>query len=215
MIGIYGGTFDPIHYGHLRTAVEIKHLFALQEVRFIPSAHPPHREAPMTTAEQRLAMLSLAIQDQPGFVADDCEIRRMGPSYMVHTLEGLRERFDNQPLLLFMGADAFAGLQSWYQWQRLFSYAHIVVMTRPGYVLAPMQDFLKERLVAEREQLQRTLAGKLFFQAVTLLEISASAIRTQLAENQDPRFLLPDSVLAYIYQQNLYESAVDSATLEK
>ena len=132
MIGIFGGTFDPVHYGHLRTALELKTLFKLTEIRLIPCANPPHRPAPLTPAPLRLQMLQLAVAGRQGLMADGCELSRAGLSYTVDTLK----RFGQNgwyPILLFMGMDAFAGLESWHQWQRLFDYAHVVVITRPGF----------------------------------------------------------------------------------
>lgn len=208
MIGIYGGTFDPVHYGHLRTALEIKALFQLAEVRLIPCARPPHRGDPLTSAEQRLTMLALALENQPGLVVDDCELKRSGPSYTVDTLAGLRAQFKRTPLLLFMGADAFAGLSTWHQWRRLFDYAHIVVMTRPGYRLPADIKQYGDSWVTDSRQLSNALAGKLFFQTVTQLDISATAIRAMIANGQDPRFLLPDKVLTYIQQNKLYTSPI-------
>ena len=133
MIGIFGGTFDPIHYGHLRSALEVKEIFGLTEVRLIPSAQPPHREQPAATALMRLQMLELAVKNQPGLIIDTRELNRSGVSYMVDTLKSLRKEFKDEPLLLFIGSDAFNNLKTWYQWQHLFDFAHIVVMTRPGF----------------------------------------------------------------------------------
>jgi nicotinate (nicotinamide) nucleotide adenylyltransferase len=133
MIGIFGGTFDPIHYGHLRSALEVKVIFGLKEIRLIPSAQPPHRQLPATTALMRVEMLNLAITNQQGLLVDTREIDRDGPSYMVDTLSSLRQEFPNEPILLFIGSDAFNHLTTWHKWQQLFDYSHIVVMTRPGF----------------------------------------------------------------------------------
>ncbi len=207
MIGIYGGTFDPVHYGHLRTAVEIKALFKLSEVRLIPCARPPHRDAPMTDAEQRLTMLHLALDGQPGLIVDDCEIRRKGPSYTIDTLVHLKTLVVSEALILFMGTDAFAGIDKWYQWQRLLDYAHIVVITRPGYQMPrPTQENFGAHWVSERAQLETDQAGKVYFQTLTQLDISATAIRTLLQQGQDARFLLPDKVLNFIQQHHLYQA---------
>jgi len=204
MIGIFGGTFDPIHYGHLRSALEIKDVFGLDEVRLIPSADPPHRQQPDVSATMRLQMLELAIKNQPGLKADARELAREGRSYMVDTVASLRDDLPDKSLLLIIGGDAFNNLAAWHQWQRLFDYAHIVVMTRPSYQNEGLDDFLKARLVREKQQLSRNLAGKLFFQAVTQLDISATAIRRMIAEKQNPGFLLPDTVIEYIKQHKLY-----------
>lgn len=206
MIGIYGGTFNPVHYGHLRTALEVKELFKLDELRLIPCRLPPHREQPDVSGEMRLQMLQIAADDTQGFRIDRCELDREGPSYMVDTLKSLRVENPDMPLLLFIGADAFAGLESWHQWQRLFDYAHIVVMTRPGFNRQPLSDFMQQRLIVDRTSLRARQAGCLFFQPVTLLEISATQIRHIIANGGNPRFLLPDAVLAFIQQHQLYQA---------
>ena len=205
MIGIFGGTFDPVHYGHLRSALEVKEIFGLTEVRLIPSAQPPHREQPAATALMRLQMLELAIKNQPGLMIDTRELNRHGASYMVDTLKSLRQEFKDEPLLLFIGADAFNHLKTWHQWQHLFDYAHIVVMTRPGFKIQNLDEFFKIRLANDSTELAHKLAGKLYFQQVTQLDISATAIRNMIAEQQNPGFLLPDSVIAYIRQHKLYQ----------
>lgn len=210
MIGIFGGTFDPVHYGHLRSALEVKDIFRLDEVRLIPCANPPHREQPAVTAEMRLRMLELAIKNQPGLKIDTRELDRYDqhqvPSYMVDTLESLRQEFPTEPLLLFIGADAFKHLTGWHQWQRLFDYAHLVVMTRPGFESQQLDDFFKARLAVDIKELSQTKAGKLCFQQVTQLDISATAIRDIIARKQNPGFLLPDAVIEYIKQHTLYET---------
>jgi nicotinate-nucleotide adenylyltransferase len=210
MIGIFGGTFDPIHYGHLRSALEVKDIFGLDEVRLIPCANPPHRELPAVTAEMRLRMLELAIEDRPGLKVDTRELDRhksdQTPSYMVDTLKSLRQEFPVEPLLLFIGTDAFKHLTGWHQWQRLFDYAHIVVMTRPGYETQALDDFFKSRLAKNITELGQDRAGKLYFQQITQLDISATAIRDIIARKQNPGFLLPDAVIEYIKQNKLYET---------
>lgn len=210
MIGLFGGTFDPVHYGHLRSALEVKDIFGLDEVRLIPCANPPHREQPAVTAEMRLQMLELAIKNQPYLKIDTRELDRydlhQAPSYMVDTLKSLRQEFPSEPLLLFIGTDAFKHLTGWHQWQRLFDYAHIVVMTRPGFEIQELDDFFKARLAVDIKELARAIAGKLCFQQVTQLDISATAIRDIIARKQNPGFLLPDAVIEYIKQHKLYET---------
>jgi len=205
MIGIFGGTFDPIHYGHLRSALEVKEIFGLTEVRLIPSAQPPHREQPAATALMRLQMLELAVKNQPGLIIDTRELNRNGVSYMVDTLKSLRKEFKDEPLLLFVGSDAFNHLKTWYQWQHLFDFAHIVVMTRPGFNILNLDEFFKARLTNEITELAHNLEGKLYFQQVTQLDISATAIRDMIMEQRNPGFLLPDTVIAYIRQHKLYQ----------
>lgn len=206
MIGIFGGTFDPVHYGHLRSALEVKEIFRLDEVRLIPSAQPPHRQAPQASVAMRLEMLKLAVQNQPGFIVDTREIDRAGASYMVVTLESLRHDFPGQSLLLFIGSDAFNQLTSWYEWQRLFDFAHVVVLTRPGFSTIQLDDFFIDRQAVSKQELLEHLAGKLYFQAITQLDISATAIRTIIARQRNPVFLLPDAVIAYIKQNRLYQT---------
>ncbi|MEQ1546017.1 nicotinate-nucleotide adenylyltransferase [Methyloglobulus sp.] len=208
MIGIFGGTFDPVHYGHLRSALEVKEIFGLEEVRLIPSSQPPHRSQPHATANMRVQMLNLAIANQPDLTIDTREIDRAGASYMVLTLESLRQDFPDQPLLLFVGSDAFSQLTSWYQWQRLFDFAHIVVLTRPGFSVLQLDEFFAVRQTSDREQLSEHLSGKLYCQPITQLDISATAIRKIFADRRSPAFLLPDAVIAYISQNKLYQAQI-------
>ncbi|TAL45227.1 MAG: nicotinate-nucleotide adenylyltransferase [Methylovulum sp.] len=206
MIGILGGTFDPVHYGHLRVALDVKEIFGLTEVRLIPSAIPPHREQPAASALMRSEMLALAVKNQPGLRVDARELDRPGASYMVDTLYSLRQDFPAQALLLFIGTDAFNHLTDWYRWRDLFDYAHLVVMTRPGITMQKIDGFFNGRLARNKQELAQAIAGKLFFQTVTQLDISATAIRRMIAEKQNPGFLLPDAVIAYIKQNKLYET---------
>lgn len=206
MIGIFGGTFDPIHHGHLRAAFEVQGFFNLSQVRFIPCHQPVHRNMPQVSAQQRLTMIELAIANAPHFIADSREIYRAGRSFMFDTLQSLRADFPNQPLLLFIGTDAFNGFTSWHRWQELFDFAHIVVMNRPDSELRPLNPFFKSHLTQEKNDLRDHLEGHLFFQAITPLAISATAIREMLINRKSPRFLLPDAVLDYIEQKQLYLS---------
>lgn len=208
MIGIYGGTFNPVHYGHLRTALEVKELFELEQLRLIPCRLPPHRDEPQVPAHLRLQMLEAAVADTYGFSIDRRELDREGPSYMVDTLHSLRNEIGNMPLLLFIGADAFAGLESWHQWQRLFDYAHIVVMTRPGYAEPTLPAFLQQHVCSDKTQLSRQAAGFLVFQEVTALAISATAIRDLVSTGRNPQFLLPDRVIELIRRHRLYQTPI-------
>lgn len=206
MIGIYGGTFDPVHYGHLRTALEVKEIFALDELRLIPCYQSPLKNRSQATPAQRLEMLQLAIANETGFVCDSRELNRAGRSYMVDTLASLRAELPDSALVLFMGSDAFAQLESWHQWQRLFDYAHIVVITRLNNTQPIISDFLTQRLTRELSELNAEKNGKLFFQAVTQLDISATAIRALQAQERSIRFLLPDNVIDYIERYKLYQT---------
>ena len=204
MIGLFGGTFDPVHYGHLRSALEVKDRFDLTEIRLIPSAQPPHREQPSVTAESRLKMLALAIEGQPDLKIDDRELKRSGPSYMVDTLKSIRDESATQPLWLFIGSDAFNQLTTWHEWQAIFNYAHIVVLTRPNYEAQALNAFFVAHLATDSAELAEAPAGKLYFQPVRQLDISATAIREMIAQKKNPGFLIPDKVLTYIRQHQLY-----------
>jgi len=204
MIGVLGGTFNPVHYGHLRAAIEVKEFFGLQELRLIPSAQPPHRPQPEVSALMRLEMLALAVNNQPGFIVDPREIHRAGQSYMIDTLRSLQGDFPDQALLLIIGMDAFEKLSTWRQWQQLFDVAHIVVMTRPSYPIPELEPFLSEHLVAQADVLAAKQAGCLYFLPITALAISATVIRTIVAQRKNPRFLLPDAVIDYIKLHGLY-----------
>ena len=207
MIGIYGGTFDPVHFGHLRPALEVQQALGLKEVRFIPAGQPPHRDIPQASAAQRLAMLRTAIDDQPGFTVDERELHRPGPSYMVDTLASLRSEVGTEPLCLILGYDAFLGLPGWHQWQRLNELAHLVVTQRPGWdhddLDAELQDLVEQHAMTA-VQLAQVPAGGVTFVEVTQLDISASRIRQLLRSGQDIRYLLPEAVYAMIREQNLY-----------
>ena len=204
MIGIYGGTFNPVHYGHLRTALEVSDIFALDELRLLPCSQPAHRAEPEVSAAERLQMLQLAITNYPQFSCDTRELERSGPSYMVDTLASIRAEIDEAPLLLFIGTDAFNDLTAWYRWQALFDYAHIVVMTRPNFELEPLSDFYTDKLVNDRQSLKLCPSGKIYFQQVTQLDISATSIRQMFAEQENTSFLLPESVIKYIQAKRLY-----------
>lgn len=216
-IGILGGTFDPVHCGHLRAAAELRVALDLSEVKLIPAGEPPHRTAPIAAAEHRLAMLELAVQAFPGLTVDPREINRPGKSYTVLTLAELRAHAPSTPLLLILGEDAFRFLPTWYQWRRLFDLAHIVVVARPGQEASPgLPVGLPPELAAEwdgrfalkRERLESALAGAIFHPAITPHPISSTGIREALALGQESaakvRGLLPPAVLAYIDHHRLY-----------
>ena len=207
MIGIFGGTFDPVHFGHLRPALEVQQALGLNQVRFIPAGQPPHREMPFTTTPQRLSMLRAAIEDQPDFVVDERELRREGPSYMVDTLASLRDEVGQTPLCLILGYDAFLGLPGWHQWNSLIELAHLVITHRPGWNHDELEDALQslvKQCETGVERLSEQAAGGLLFVPVTQLDISATIIREQIRAGQDIRYLLPDTVYRIIREQKLY-----------
>jgi len=206
MIGVYGGTFDPVHYGHLRTALEVKEEFGLEAVHLLPCGQPPHRSQPIAPAAMRAEMLRLGIGARPGLLVDTRELARPGPSYMIDTLQALNGDFPSKTLLLFIGTDAFHHFDRWHRWQQLLDYAHLVVMTRPGFHRQPVAAFFQARLADGLQDLAQTKAGKLHFHPVTQLDISATAIRALFAKRRDPGFLLPDAVIDFIYRHKLYGS---------
>lgn len=212
-IGILGGTFDPIHFGHLRMAEELAETLDLGEVRFIPAGQPPHRGSPRAPARHRLEMARLAIAGNPRFVLDEREFHRATPSYSVDTLSELRAELPpDTPLVLFMGADAFLGLTAWHQWRRLFELAHVAVAHRPGFSAAAWEDALPDPLrrllathrVEQPGELLEKPAGLIFLHGITQLDISASRIRDRALRGKSLRYLLPDAVIAYLNENRLY-----------
>lgn len=209
-IGVFGGTFDPVHFGHLRSALELLEQLSLQHILLIPSAVPPHRDVPYATAEQRLAMLRLAVEGQPGLLVDEREIRRTGSSYMIDTLDSLRAELGETPLCLILGVDAFLGLPGWHKWQKLLELAHIVVAHRPGWQLDKsrmpqiLQQAVQGRWVTDGQALCSKPAGSVLLQGVTQLDISATEIRERIAEGKSANYLLPAQVWQYIQKQDLY-----------
>lgn len=217
-IGIFGGTFDPIHYGHLRLAQEVAAGLGLSGVRFIPSGRPPHRGQPAVSPRHRLEMARLGIAGNPLFALDEREVLKATPSYTVETLAELRRELGAaQPLCLLMGTDAFLGLNTWHRWRELFDFAHIVVAHRPGYPLEQQTDVMHGDLEAELKRRQRTDAralheapsGTIVALGITALDISASQIRGSLRAGRSPRYLLPDAVLDYIQINHLYTKEAD------
>jgi nicotinate-nucleotide adenylyltransferase len=209
-VGVFGGTFDPIHFGHLRPALELYEQLGLQRVHIIPCAVPPHRPQPHASAEQRLAMLELALTGQPELVIDTRELERSGPSYMADTLASLREEVGETPLCLLLGVDAFLGLPGWKRWEQLLELAHIVVAHRPGWQLQQenmpqaLRQALSSRWLESASQLRECPAGRVWLQGVTQLAISATDIRERIAAGYSANYLLPATVWQYIQQQGLY-----------
>ena len=206
-IGIFGGTFDPIHYGHLRTAFEMLQALRFSEVRFIPSGDPPHRGKTFAAADVRLEMVRVAVQGQPGFTVDECELTRDGPSYTIDTLSLLREEQPDASLGLIVGMDAFLGLTSWHRWDEILDLAHIVVAHRPGW-RAPDIGELGEMITAHGthrvDDLHGNRHGYIHIHAVTQLEIASTEIRDLIAAGRDPRFLMPDTVRDVIVDSGCY-----------
>lgn len=208
-IGLFGGTFDPIHFGHLRAALEAREKLGLSSLRLLPAGDPPHRSDTVATPAQRLAMLDLATASCPGLQVDDRELRRAGPSYMVDTLTEVRAEVGAAPVLLLIGQDAANALDSWHRWRDLFGLAHLVVLRRPDAHFCCAGELLQQiesRRVADAGDLLQGPAGKILPLEVTQLDISSTLIRRLLVEGKSPQFLVPDSVLEYIRQQRLYDA---------
>lgn len=206
-IGIFGGTFDPIHYGHLRTAFEMLQALRFDEVRFVPCGNPPHRGKTYADAELRLEMVRVATEAQHGFVVDDRELRRDGPSYSVDTLATLRNEYPLRPIALMIGMDAFLGLPKWYHWREILQLAHIVVAHRPGWRapdIGPLGELLADRGTHRIGDLHQAKSGHIFIHDVTQLEISSTEIRELVAVGRDPRFLMPDAVRDVIEKSGCY-----------
>lgn len=208
MIGIFGGTFDPIHFGHLRVALDVMEQLQLEQMRFIPLNQAVHREQPGASGAQRLEMLQAAIADQPGFIADDREIRRDSPSYTLHTLQSLRQELGRQvPLCLLLGADAYAAFLQWHKPLEIIQLAHLVVMHRPGHRLPDdpeLQAFTQQHLLEQTQKLGASAAGRIMLLPVTQLEISASDIRQRVRQSASARYLLPEAVWEIMVSENLY-----------
>jgi nicotinate-nucleotide adenylyltransferase len=206
-IGIFGGTFDPIHFGHLRTAFELLQALELAELRFVPAGNPPHRDVPLADAGLRLAMVRAAIDGQPGFTVDDREVRREGPSYTVTTLAELRTESPERPVCLVVGMDAFLGLHRWHQWREILRLAHVAVAHRPGWRVptdGALGALLGERGTNRVADLREAGAGRIFVHPVTQLEISSTDLRNIIVSGRDPRYLVPDAVRDIIRETGCY-----------
>ena len=208
-----GGTFDPIHFAHLRLAEELADGIGLSKVRFIPTGAPPHRGAPRVSGAHRIEMVRLAIAGNPRFEADDREVRRPGVCYTFDTLNELRAELGERPLCLLMGSDAFSALTTWHRWEELFDLAHIVIAHRPGFSLRQLQSSLPgplrkiylQRLAASTGILRRDSSGAIYASEITALDIAATQIRGLLAGSASARYLVPDAVLDYIETNRLYK----------
>lgn len=212
LIGIFGGTFNPIHNGHLALAQSVLETLHCTQIRFVPAALPPHKIAPAVTAQHRAAMVNLAIQGHPEFVLDTCELDRQGPSYTIETLHLLRQRFPDHALCLLMGQDSYQKLPTWHHWQELLEYCHLLVVHRAD---------LETELVLHAEHAHKFLAGTAFTNQCSLAThgfigylpesppaISSTAIRAELAHpGTSLTNLLPALVSQYIHQHHLYQSA--------
>jgi len=209
MIGILGGTFDPVHFGHLRPALDVRQALGLDEIRLLPCHAPPHRPQPLASTQQRTLMLQAAIKGVDGLVIDEREFEREGLSYTLDTLQSLHKDLPGKTLCLLVGMDAFRGLPTWHRWHELLNYCHIVVMTRPKAKFpetGELAEYIQLHRARDAAMLRTQATGLLWFQEVTQLEISATRLRGLLAAGEQADFLLPAEVLDLIHIQGLYGS---------
>lgn len=205
---ILGGTFDPIHHAHLRTAVELKEALGIDAITLVPCHLPPHRDEPGASAEQRLEMLYRAVEGERGLHIDERELARNKPSYTVDTLAELRDELGQEvSLAMVVGTDSFAAIDRWHQWERLLKLAHIIVVQRPGYAMP--DDGVAGLLLADNAEttvatLKQAPAGKVWSVTLPLLDIAATTIRDYIRQGRSPRYLLPDPVLSLIQDAGLY-----------
>ncbi len=198
-IGIFGGTFDPVHLGHLRTALEVREQLDLAQIRFIPTGFPPHRPAPCLKPGDRLELVRMAIAREPGFVLDARESLQLHPAYTINTLESLRTEMGmNLAMGLIMGMDAFATLPQWHRWREFLSLAHIIVAHRPGISVpldGPVNELVRDcQEQATSRNFQTKSHGCIFLVPVTAMDISSTDIRRRLSEGRSARFLVTDNV---------------------
>jgi nicotinate-nucleotide adenylyltransferase len=206
-IGLFGGTFDPIHFGHLRTAFELLQALKLAQVRFLPTGDPPHREAPLAAAALRLEMVRAAVIGQSGFGVDDREIRREGVSYTIDTLTELRQENAQRSLCLLLGMDAFLGMPTWHRWREIFDLCHVVVAHRPGWkapTTGPLGEVMVDRGTGSVRELHTSAAGRIYVHGVTQLEIASTDLRALIMSGRDLRYLVPDAVRDLIQRSGCY-----------
>ncbi len=208
LVGVFGGTFNPVHYGHLRSALELVERLQLEQLRLMPSASPPHRDAPECSAERRAAMVELAVSGEPRLICDAREMQRPGKSYTIDSLIELRgELGTQQGLCMVLGCDAVQDIATWHRWQELLDWAHIVIITRPGWQLpraGELAQWLKAHQLESSELLRQRPCGGIVIEELRPLAISSTEIRDLLASGRSARYLMPQSVLDYIQTHTLY-----------
>ena len=208
LVGVFGGTFNPVHYGHLRSALELVERLQLEQLRLMPSASPPHRDAPECSAERRAAMVELAVSGEPRLICDAREMQRPGKSYTIDSLIELRgELGAQQGLCMVLGCDAVQDIATWHRWQELLDWAHIVIIARPGWQLpraGKLAQWLKAHQLESPELLRQRPCGGIVIEELRPLAISSTEIRDLLASGRSARYLMPQSVLDYIQTHTLY-----------
>lgn len=207
LLAILGGTFDPVHIGHVQIAKQLLRRLPCDEIRFVPCKQPVLKASSSATVEQRLTMLKLALQDHPELVIDERELHRDGPSYMIDTLRSLRDEFPDTPLALILGMDAFLELPRWHQWQSLLELSHLTVINRKDAQLPdsePLASLIKQHQLNNLTQLPKSLAGHISFVELPLIDISSTQLRKQLSNGQDCSQYLDPSIVKYIKSEHLY-----------
>jgi len=207
VVGIFGGTFDPVHHGHLRTAYELKQTFDIERIHFIPASQPPHRSQPEASVELRLKMLEAAVGGEPGCIVDRREIDRDGMSYSIDTARSLREDYPRHALCLLLGMDAFLGLPAWHQWEDLFGLVNVIVARRPGAELpgaGELGRLLEARRIEPDADTVWHASGQIIIHEVTQLEISATELRNSIRHGVAPKYLVPDAVWDVIQSSGCY-----------
>lgn len=216
LVGIYGGTFDPIHFGHLRVAEELVDNIAFDRFYFVPSGEPRLRDTPAASKNHRVKMVKLAIEDNPAFILDEREIIREGVSTTIESLREYHAEFDDHTAIcIILGADAFLKLHHWHCWKEIFHLCHLVIVDRPGSTLVKRQLDLPKAIQQECASRWTACSGNLASQSsgmihvaqTTLLDISATHIRTMVAEGKSIRYLLPQPVYDFIKTNHLYTGA--------
>ena len=211
MIGILGGTFNPIHHGHLHLAERLEQILGLEATRFMPAAIPALKDMPNVSAKQRADMVKLAIAEHPHFALDSRELDRAGPSYTIDSLISLRKELGNTSICWLIGSDAFAHLNTWHRWNELLDYCHFVVVKRPQaeelIFNAEVTALITSHQTHDIDALKNASNGKILIQEIAALDISSTQIRQQLALKADVSQLIPSNVIKYIQQHHLYENA--------
>jgi len=206
LICLHGGTFDPVHYGHLRPLDELQQKLTADAVYILPASIPPHRPVPLTSSQQRVEMLQLALQEYPDFILDSLELERSGPSWTVPTLQSFRQQYPDDSLCLVMGSDAFDSLTTWYHWQEILPLAHIIIIERAGEPACSKSDWATEYMVDDMAKLRDRKCSSVMPVSLKGYDISSTDIRLRLNEGQDMGGMLSDEVIDYIRQNGLYQN---------